>query len=290
MLARLSRRVWHTGREAAEAYSRNLCPQLAAAIAYRVLFSLFPLAIFLVSIFGLLIENDERRDEIITWLVDNLRLSAAGSVRLDEAVAGLASPTSALGLIALLAVLWAASGMMAAIRIALTNVWGTERRRAWRGKAFDLVLVLLAGVLLLVAFALTLVVRLVEDMGGRVGSALGLEQLGSAVGDVTQAVVSLGVVFGTVLLLYHYVPPARPRVADVWLPALLVALAVQLTQVGFGFYLSRFAAYNLVYGSLGAAIGFLFLVYLCAAIFLFGAQLAATWRDAPSASTEARRR
>jgi Virulence factor BrkB len=64
-------------------YSRNLCPQLAAAIAYRVLFSLFPLAIFLVSIFGLLIENDDRRNEIVTWAVDHLRLSPDGSVRLE---------------------------------------------------------------------------------------------------------------------------------------------------------------------------------------------------------------
>jgi membrane protein len=277
MLARLSRRVWHAGREAAEAYSRNLCPQLASAIAYRVLFSLFPLAIFLVSIFGLLIENDERREEVVTFLVDNLRLSTAGSVRLDEAVAGLTSPTSALGLIALLGLLWAATGMMATIRIALTGVWGAEHRQAWRGKAFDVVLVLLAGVLLLVAFGLTLLVRLVEDMGTKVGSALGLEQLGATAGDLAQALASLGVIFTTVLLLYRYVPPKRPSFRRLWLPALLVAVAVQLTQLGYGFYLSRFADYNLVYGSLGAAIGFLFLVYLCATIFLLGAQLAATW-------------
>ena len=126
--------------------------------------------------------------------MDNLRLSAAGSVRLDEAVAGLGKPDRRRsGSSRSLGVFWAASGMMAAIRIALTTVWGPERRQAWRGKAFDLVLVLLAGVLLLVAFALTLVVRLVEDMGARVGSALGLEQLGSTAGDAAQAVASVGV-------------------------------------------------------------------------------------------------
>jgi membrane protein len=274
-------------RESADAYTRNLCPQLASAIAYRVLFSLFPAAIFFISIFGLLIEDDERRDRIVTWIVDNLRISPEGSVRIDEAVAGLATPTSALGLIALIGVLWAASGMMAAIRIALTNVWGAERRQALPGKAFDLALVLLAGVLILVAFSLTLVVRLVENLGERIGEELGLERLGAAAGDVTQLLVSLALVFVTVLLLYRYVPPARPRFADLWAPALLVALAIQVTQAGYGVYLSRFADYNLVYGSLGAAIGFLFLVYLCAAIFLFGAQLAAVW---PGVSTAAGRR
>ena len=48
-------------------------------------------------------------------------------------------------------------------------------------------------------------------------------------------------------------------------------------SLGYGIYLSRFADYNLVYGSLAAVIGFLVLVYLCAAIFLFGAQAAAAW-------------
>lgn len=274
-------------RESAAAYTRNLCPQLASAIAYRVLFSIFPLAIFLASVFGLLIENDERRDELVAWFVDHLSLSEAGSASLDEAMQGLASPSSAVGLVAFLGVLWAASGMMAAIRIALTSVWGAERREAWRGKTFDLLLVLLAGVLILVAFSLTLVVRLVEDLGERIGEELGLARLGAAAGDGTQLLVSLALVVATVLLLYRYVPPSRPRLADLWLPALLVAVAVQVTQWAYGIYLSRFADYNLVYGSLGAAVGFLFLVYLCAAIFLFGAQLAAVW---PRLSTEAGRR
>ena len=288
MLASRLRRFWDAGREAAEAYTRNLCPQLASAIAYRVLFSIVPLAIFLVSFFGVLIQNADRREEVVTWLVDNLLLSPQGSVRLDEAVSGLGKPVSAVGLVALLGVLWGASGMMGSMRVALTSIWGAERRRVWRGKAFDLVLVLLAGALLLVAFGLTLAVRVVERLGERIGSAVGLEALGAAAGDVTQAAVSLALVFGTVLLLYRYLPPVRPRFAELWAPALLVAVAIGATQVGYGLYLSRFADYNLIYGSLAAVIGFLFLVYLCAAIFLFGAQLAATWRD--RVSREARPR
>jgi uncharacterized BrkB/YihY/UPF0761 family membrane protein len=130
----VTKRIVALARESATAYTRNLSPQLASAIAYRVLFSLFPLAIFLVSIFGLLIENAERRDELVTWVVERFHLSEAGSVRLDEAIAGLASPSSALGLIALVAVFWGASRMMAAIRVALTSLWGTERRNAWRGR------------------------------------------------------------------------------------------------------------------------------------------------------------
>ena len=278
-----ARALWVAGRELWAAYSRNLCPQLAASISYRVLFSLFPLAIFLVSIFGIFIHNTERRDDVVTWVVDQLLLSADGSATLDQAVEGLDNPSSALGLVAVLGVLWGASGMMAAIRIALTNVWGLPRYRAVRGKVLDVVLVLLAGGLLLVAFAVTLVVRLVEDVGAQVGSAVGLEQLGSAAGDALQSLGSLALLYGAILLLYRYVPSPGPSFARVWAPALLAALAIQVTQFGYGIYLSRFADYNLVYGSLGAVIGFLFLVYLCASIFLFGAQLAASWPEASRA-------
>jgi membrane protein len=287
MRASLFQRLWDVGRETAAAYTRNLCPQLAAAISYRVLFSLFPLGIFLVSIFGLLIHNEERRDRIVTWIVDNLLLSADGSARLDQAVAGLDNPSSALGVVAVLAVLWGASGMMSAIRIALPNGWGGPRRRAVSGKALDLLLVLLAGGLLLVAFAVTLIVRLAEDMGDKVGSAVGLQQLGAAAGDTVQSLGSLAVLFGAIVFLYRYIPTPRPPWRLVLAPGLLAAVAIQVTQLGYGLYLSRFADYNLVYGSLGAVIGFLFLVYLCAAIFLFAAQLAAVW---PTVSTAAGRR
>ncbi len=284
MLAHLPRRLWQTGREAAAAYSLNLCPQLASAIAYRVLFSLFPLAIFLVSIFGLLIENDERRNEIVTWIVDNLLLSTEGSVRLDEAVAGVATPTSALGLVAL-----------AGRPVGRERHDGRDPRRphkrlghgAQAGLARQGVRPLARPPRRSPAPR-----RLLPDPGrparrghgSKVGSALGLEELGSAAGDLAQLVTSLAVVFATVLVLYHYVPPVRPRFADLWAPALLVAVAIQVTQVGYGIYLSRFADYNLVYGSLAAVIGFLVLVYLCAAIFLFGAQAAAVWVAANKAA------
>ena len=51
---------------AVERFFADQCAQHAAAIAYRVLFSIVPLAIVLVSIFGLVLQNDERparRDE-----------------------------------------------------------------------------------------------------------------------------------------------------------------------------------------------------------------------------------
>ena len=42
---------------------------------------------------------------------------------------------------------------------------------------------------------------------------------------------------------------------------------------GFSFYLANFANYGVTYGSLGAAVGLLFYLYLCASVVLLGAEL-----------------
>jgi membrane protein len=61
------------------------------------------------------------------------------------------------------------------------------------------------------------------------------------------------------------------------------ALAVVLwaiSSVGFSFYLANFANYGITYGSLGAAVGLLFYLYLCASVVLVGAEVnAAIWQS-----------
>jgi membrane protein len=59
--------------------------------------------------------------------------------------------------------------------------------------------------------------------------------------------------------------------------------------VAFSFYLATFANYGLTYGSLGAAVGLLFYLYLCASVVLFGAELnAAIYRPATNANAKGR--
>jgi len=58
---------------ALEDFFRDRGPQYAAAIAFHVLFSLFPLTILLVSIFGLVLQDDELRATVIDELLAVLR-------------------------------------------------------------------------------------------------------------------------------------------------------------------------------------------------------------------------
>ena len=64
---------------AIDGYFRHRLPQHAAGIAYRVLFSLAPLAIVLVSVAGVVLRNDVRRQQVIDWIVGWLPVSDEGS-------------------------------------------------------------------------------------------------------------------------------------------------------------------------------------------------------------------
>ena len=64
--------------QAIDGYFTDRCGQHAAGIAYRVLFSLVPLSIVLVAIFGIVLRNDELRSDVINEIVDALPLSESG--------------------------------------------------------------------------------------------------------------------------------------------------------------------------------------------------------------------
>jgi membrane protein len=274
-----ARRYRHAAPRAAQGYSGHRSAQLAAAISYHALFSLFPLVVFLVSIFGLVVRDAEVRADVVADLLDRFPLSERAGLDLERILSRIPTPLSAIGLVSLAALLWSASGMMAALRIGLTAAFDTGRGRPYfHSKLVDFLLVLGGGFVLLVSFGLTVLVRTVE----RYANVLG--PLGGVPREAIGVAVPLLLTFAIVALLYHLVPPARPAFGQVVPGALVAAIGLELLKNGFALYLTTFGRYDVVYGSLGAVVAFLFLVYLGASVFLFGAELAADWPRAVEAA------
>ena len=252
----------------AAAFGRHRGSQFAAAIAYHVLFSLFPLAIVLVSILGLVLQDDDARREVTDWLLDRLPLSEAAGGDLERAVEGIASPLSLAGLVALAGLVWSASGMMGAIRAALDAVWHeAPRRPAGRAKLLDFALVAAAGVLVLASIGLTVLLRVVTDV--------------AVAGELSRAVGPLALTFVTFAVCYRYVPAGRPRFRAVWVGALVGAAGFEAAKTAFSIYLANVSRFNLIYGSIVAVLAFLFFVYLAAVTFLVAAGAAAAGPGAP---------
>jgi Predicted membrane protein len=96
--------------EAMQRFFADRCTQQAAGIAYRVLFSIAPLAIVLVSIFGLVLQDDSVRENVVNTIVDWLPVSPSGTKNVEDAITSIATPVSAVGLISLVLFAWARPG------------------------------------------------------------------------------------------------------------------------------------------------------------------------------------
>jgi membrane protein len=248
------------------------CAQHAAGIAYRVLFSLAPLAIVLLSVFGLVLQDDDLRDRVVTAIVDVLPVDDAGSANVEDAIKGIATPASAAGLISLLAFLWAASAMMGAIRAGLVAAMGVDDERpVVRGKLFDLVLVAGAAVLVLLSVGFGLVAEAAAGFVSRFGPE------GATVGRVLATGFPFVLSVVTAMLLYRFVPSARLRFTHALAGASVTAVMLACISLASGLLYARTTQWSLIYGSLTSVLVFLYSVYLYASALLIGASVAAEW-------------
>lgn len=246
---------------AAEEFARDRGHRLAAQIAYHVLFSLFPLALLVTAVLGLVFGDAEARERVVDFLRENIPLLERESAsEITEALRGVTSGAPALGVGAAVVLVWSATAMMAATRDALNVAWDVDDRRPFfRGKLVDLLLVSLVGVMIAASLVL----------------------------GVTGGIVfSLPTSFVAFLVLYRVVPSVQATVREVWPGALAAALLFEALKRAFGFYFDNFGSYNAVYGSLGAVAAFLFFVFLAANVLVYGAELASEWPAAARGERE----
>jgi membrane protein len=270
----LIRAVWRYSLSTFGSFSRHAGSQLSAAIAYRVLFSLVPFAALLVTVVDLVLP-ESRREQFVDWLFGFVPGSDIANA-VDRTLADSGATTPIIALIAIATLLWAASGMMASIRIAFRVIWDGEKKpRYVRSKLRDFALVGFAGVLIVAAFASSVIVRIVVETGASLSDRLGWSGAGELASTVAELTLSMFVVFVALLLLYRVVPPVTTRLRLLWPSAAAATIAFEVAVYGFAIYATRFASFNTVYGPIGAVLLFLLLVYLLAAIVLLGAETAA---------------
>ena len=137
-------------------FFEDSCPQFAASIAYHALFSLFPLTVVVAGGASVFLNATGSRAAAVDAIARNLPLSAHGADQLKGLLQGATTNTAALGLLGFVGLVYAATGMMAALRTALNQAWDVEEARPFlKDKLIDVGLVLLVATVGLGSLALT---------------------------------------------------------------------------------------------------------------------------------------
>jgi membrane protein len=267
-----ARRVIRLLRAVGEEYGRHAGSELAAAIAYRILFSLVPFIALLAAVIDAVMPDTARQD-VVDWIVGAF---PGGTVQegvqhqLDSSIA----LTSLAGLVAFGALIWTASGMTRSLRIALGVVWETEVRPEFvQAKLRDIAALGVLAALVVASFCLSLASQIAIQAGVSVVDALGLGFAATTLTRALELLVTGTATFAALLVVYRLGAPVRIPLAAIWPGALVTALAIDVGVAGYAFYLVRIASFDTIYGPLGAALAFLALVYIAAQLVLLGAEL-----------------
>jgi YihY family inner membrane protein len=254
-------------RAAGLRFSAEGAPFMAQSIAFTALFALVPLSIVAVAMLAFFYGTDDgiaRANQAIQQYVPALGDLVSNNL---AAVVRYRGYSGAIGLIGLI---WSGKNLFQALTYALNRSLGITRFRhiVW-DVAIALVLVPFAGVVLVVATVLPIILTLIVQFAG-------LEYL-RWVPQIASYAGSALLVFVVSAFLYGYLPNRRPRWGSVVPGALTCAIGYSLAQIAFAVY-TTYASYAFqIYGALSALWVLLLWLDLIGVVFLFGAHVSAAW-------------
>lgn len=250
----------------------------AAQAAFYFSFSIFPLLLFLVSLFGLLMGSaSELREQVYQYFGQVMPSSAYWLLR--DTVEDIANNSSGSKLtLGMFVALWSASAGVDGIRSGLNAAYDLkESRYWWRTKLTSLFLTLLVtslaiGVLAIVLYGWQLVLLGTNALGWQITSPLVLVSI--------QWVAILSITLFACELIYNFLPNFSKFKWDWINPGSFAAVILWLSlSSAFKLYLSYFNTYNKTYGSLGAVIILMLWLYLTALVIMVGGAINSVMAD-----------
>ena len=262
----------YTAKASVAEFQRDQCTDLAAALTYYSVLSVFPAILALVSLLGVFGQGEATTQAMLEILRDLGQSDIAD--QLEEPIAAMVGAQSA-GLalaVGLAGALWGASGYVGAFGRTLNRIYQVdEGRPVWKLRP----LVLLVTVGLVVMAAIVLVGLVVSGpVAEAIGAAIGFGEQSLALWNLAKWPFLLAVVVLMVAVLYYATPNVQqPKFRWVSVGAAVAIGIWVLASLGFGFYVTNFAKYDSLYGSLGSIIVFLLWLWLTNLALLFGAEI-----------------
>ena len=284
-LVRLAQLAWRW-------IAQESIPQMAAALAYRSIFSLIPLVLLAFLIVQLVQKDMSLVEDLLRKVLhmsglDQVKVDAStfmGPVQPGDATAaafdletwlrGVLNKFSqvsltGIGLITGATLVYAAFSLLVEVEKSFNRVYGAASSRSWARRFTQYWLVLSLGPVLVYASFLT------AEQFGSIASSIterGSSLLGSWLVSFSGFLTSVVISAVLLALLYSTVPNTRVRVRPALIGAVCAAVALELAKYAFRFYLAR-AGFQSLYGALAVLPLFLLWLYLTWFIVLAGLRI-----------------
>jgi membrane protein len=243
---------------------------LAAALTYYGILSVFPALLALVSILGLIGTSATQP------LLDNLGKIAPGPAQeiITNAIKNLQEGQGAAGIlfiVGLAGAIWAASGYVAAFMRASNVIYDVEEGRpVWKTLPVRIGLTLVLVVLLALSAVAVVFTGGLADQAGKV---LGVGSAAVTAWDIAKWPILLLLVSFMLALLYWAAPNVKqPGFRWISPGTVLAVILWIIASAAFALYVANFSSYNKTYGTIGGVIIFLTWLWISNIFVLLGAE------------------
>jgi membrane protein len=259
-------------RQTVREFGRDQCTDLAAALTYYAVLSVFPALVVVVSLLGVFGQGRKTSDAILQIVGDIAPGSTVDTLRgpIEQLVE---APSAGFALVVgVLGALWSASGYVGAFSRAMNRIYEVdEGRPVWKLRPQQL---LLTAVGLVVAAAVAFMLAVSGPVATVIGQHLGMGDTAQTVWNIARWPVLLVLVSLGVALLYYAGPNVQqPKFRWISVGAFVAITVWVIASLGFGVYVANFSSYNKTYGALAGVIVFLLWLWITNLALLLGAEV-----------------
>jgi len=264
--------MWFVVRKTVREFSTDQCTDLAAALTYYAVLSVFPALVVVVSLLGVFGQGKTTTDAILQ-IAGEVGPSSAVDVLRAPIEQLVQSPTAGVTLvIGIVGALWSASAYIGAFGRAMNRIYEIEEGRpVWKLRPLQLTLTLVG---LVVGAAAAFLLAVTGPVARAIGDTLGVGSAAVTAWNVARWPALLVLVVLVVAILYYATPNVeQPKFKWVSVGAAAAILVWVVASLGFGLYVANFSSYNKTYGTLAGVIVFLLWLWITNLALLFGAEL-----------------
>jgi membrane protein len=255
---------------AIKAFNADNCFFLASAISYYALFSMLPLMIVLVSIFGKLLGSNE---QMMAKLIEFFRQAIPfSSPEVIANLTGLVTLHSAMSFFGILVLLWSGDYVINSMEYSLNIVFKTRKFRKFiLSKLISLGLMALLGLAIVFSIFVTAAINAIQqgytvvlgfDLGAYIPTGMGI--------GVIMPVLALMLLFAGIITI---LPNTRIKFTYAIMGGGIFAVLWIIAKEVFAWYIRNFGKFNVFYGSIGALVIVILWIYYSFTILLLCAEL-----------------
>lgn len=266
---------WKILKRSVTHFGTNKPMELAGTTAYFAVFSIAPIIIIIISVFGYFTGNSTVKDKLFNEL--NLLIGQESSRMLEGAIDNYRiAENSGIGtLIGLVFFLVSATTLFNIMQNSINYIWRVKVKENLRISVLMLVrdrllsfgIILSMGFVLLVSMLVDASISILKDF-----IITNFSERLIILARIANIVLSVGIIGGLFALIYHFLPDVKLKWSASWYGALFTAVLFLLGRMVIGLVIGA-SKLGVVYGAASSLIIILTWVYYASVIFYFGVEL-----------------